>query len=489
MAIDEVDGRIYAIPHTSVTHRDSGDAPVVNAIELSAWMTNFVNSPKDSTCFLNAETVAWVCNQRRPTFGFRATDGRCVYAMNFEVGPPFAKGQLKPAGRRFVWPCSYHYHDEFFAHLKSHASTQTNESSMESTMAPVKKGGAFPVTAGFSAEQRPRPKHIVGAVPVLDAATELDEVERTFFLQAITGRFLFRDASESIENYVRHTRRKKETHPERLLFHSRMHHFKQQQRNRHCDEMKRKAVQDPTVRRDVKRIALQGMQFLESLNRQSLAPPNNTPICEQKRSTEACNSRRADFYALDDDVVRLITQFYVMKCFKDPDAKRAWTSLHALKLVNRNFNAYTCLAADSRLAEASNVLWQFCRSGTLPDRSMGHRVAELPWMSYKWFACSPHLLMNLWSIPTGQHKLYFDKRIATKLDQSVAIARAHARGARSPLTCDDDDAVNDDDKSVSPNASSSTAARMRSCASFEFCNPEHSLPTRVLELFHIAAGP
>lgn len=352
-------------------------------------------------------------------------------------------------------------------------------------MAPVKKGGAFPLTAGFSAEQRPRPRQIVGASVVLNVATELDDVERAFFLQAVTGRFLFRDASECIENYVRHTRRKKETHPERLLFNSRIRHFKQEQRDRHCDEMKRRAMCDPVFRRDVKRIALQGVQFLESLNRQPLLHAN-TLVYEQRKLAETRVQSRTGFYDLDSDVVGLITQSYVTVCLKDPDAKRGWASLQALKLVNKGFHAQTCLIADARIADASRALWHFYRSGTLPSSSpLGQRVADLPWISYKLFACSSNLLMNLKLVHRGQHLEYFAKRIATKLDQSIVLARAHARGARSPATCG---GAEDEDRSTSSGASASTTTKMRPCSSFELCNPENALSSRVLELFNLAAG-
>ena len=80
LVIDEVDGRVYSIPQTSVTHRDGGGA--THTIDFQTWVDDFVNGPKDSTCFLNAETIAWFCNKRRPTHGFRANDGRCVYMLS-----------------------------------------------------------------------------------------------------------------------------------------------------------------------------------------------------------------------------------------------------------------------------------------------------------------------------------------------------------------------------------------------------------------------
>jgi len=88
LAIDEVDGAVYKVPMESlavVLH------PAMR-LEQRRWENTFVNSCKDSTCFVNAETIAWTCNQKHPCLVFKSVSNDVyVYAHNVEVFSQTAK--------------------------------------------------------------------------------------------------------------------------------------------------------------------------------------------------------------------------------------------------------------------------------------------------------------------------------------------------------------------------------------------------------------
>lgn len=495
LVVDEVDGRVYRVPRSSLLAGGGADHRWTTTLDQNGkWVTSFVDAPNDTTCFLNAEAIAWLCNHRKPCLLFRATDGRCVYASHMRVLNRCVSGEgVQEVARRFVWPHSFHFHDEFWGHINSvHPGMDTGFRLVDNgeitvpEIAPIKKGGQAPWSSDCSSEQRPRPFHIEGAERVKNMADAMTAAERGFFLEAITGRFLFRDASESIENYVRHTKRKKETHPERVLFNSRILQHKQVQRIRHCNEMKRRAVEDPALLHDVKRRALQGMKFLESLNVQP-ATPSGVHVKEPSvESNDGCRC----FYDLGTDPVSSVLEFAVMQILKDHNPKRAAASFRTLQLVDSTFRSHTLEVATRLLQRAKETLNQFATMGSVSHAHgvLGRQPADFPWKTYKHFACSPRLLMSLLCSRQQIAKHYFVKRMESKLDQNVSLARAHARGAWSTSCCDECEDSDHSCRHVAKKAAKTTSA-LPNCASFEVLNPsDRALPLRVLQLFDIAAG-
>lgn len=206
LAIDEVDGTVYVVPKSSM------ELCIRTPIELSSsqWKHDFVSSPKDSTCFVNSETLSWVSNQQLPCAVLK-TIFSAQYIYVHVVCVFDTNESTNGMGSRFLWPLSYHGHDCVWSKV---ANSTVSALSELDPYPPLKKSYER-LIASEAVEQRPRPKHILGAVPLSNFNTQMSICDRRFFLQAITGQFVFRDATECISSFVQYTRQRKETHPVR----------------------------------------------------------------------------------------------------------------------------------------------------------------------------------------------------------------------------------------------------------------------------------
>ena len=429
LSIDEFDGRIYRVPKQSLVLEIR---PPLR-IEAHKWTNVFVDSRRDSTCFVNAETIGWISGVAGPCAVFKSKiDGQYLYANSIDVF-----GADSAVGQRFLWPLSHHQHYCSWIRFCEFRFPSTEE------LQPIKD--KFQVL-----EQRPSPSRIAGAVCLEDPGASMSELERLFFLQSITGRFIFRDARESIDSFVRHTRKRKETFPERVRFHSTVNHQKQLQRKEYCENLKTKA-NDPKLYEQVKKRALYGLAFLESLK----TPP----------AIKVSNSNGINLNSIGCDLFDFIIENVVSNILKTQNSIESAVAFRSLLLVDKHFSKTARSTANRLILDAKNSLSDFVLTG----QTEYERVERLPWIMYRRFSCSPYLLLRV-----NSNVEYFKQRISCKLEPSISVARAHARGASSPCM------------GVS---SATNGYQMKSSQSFEFSNPTAgTLPMRILQLYNIANG-
>ena len=227
--------------------------------------------------------------------------------------------------------------------------------------------------------------------------------------------------------------------------------------------MKRRISEDPELRNEVKRRAMQGTALLESLK-----PPPPPP--RNRRGT-------GRFDSLEDDTVSMIARMCVLDVLKTHDAKLAANRFCALRLVSRAFNKVMGATATSILVDASAALNAFATTGCIaPTTSvLGTTPCDLPWKTYKRFACSPALLMSL---PSNDKALYtyIVRRLSCNVDCNVSAARAHARGALSPPPHAD---------GLEDPEDRENCVGLKHSHSFEF-RTANLRSSRVMQLFHIA---
>jgi len=464
LAIDEVDGAVYKVPMESlavVLH------PAMR-LEQRRWENTFVNSCKDSTCFVNAETIAWTCNQKHPCLVFKSVSNDVyVYAHNVEVFSQDAP--TTTMGTRFVWPMSYH------GHYCSWSKVLDRGLPALEGFPPMRKCDPLAGAPDDEVEQRPRPRSIYGAVRLNDPGSTMSISDRVFFLEAITGRFVFRDATECIDSFVRHTRHRKETYPDRMRLNSQIHLCKQLQRDAYCDKMKKRAREDPSVYHYVKLRATHGIKFLASL--QKAPDVSSTSSTTSTTKSKTCSH----LYSVGQDALCMIIEHRISNILKTPNASQAAACFVALLSVDHMFNEIAISIASRLLAGAKQCLSDFLCTGCAPKGScfVNGVVEKLPWLTYSRFACSPSLLLRL--RPSNVHMHYFRMRMKCQLEPNVSLARAHARGAPSPCTLQDECAS---ENGIVP------STKVKSPHSFEFCNPTGlgAMPMRIIQLYNIANG-
>lgn len=435
LTIDEVDGFVYKIPNESLVL----NVRSAMRIESQKWNNVFVETRRDSACFVNAETLSWVCGVAGPCKIFKTqTDGEFIYTSSIQVvGPNSA------VGNRFLWVLSHH------AHYCAWLRVLDFRFPLLEGLKPIRKSESTDVL-----EQRPRAGLIAGAICLENPGLAMSELERIFFLQCITGRFIFRDASESISSFVRHTRKRKETFPDRLRFHSQINQQKQRERLIYCENLQKQAKSDPNVYYTIKKRAQHGLAFLQSLNSAATIKPST--------------SKTADLYSLGSDIFDLIIENVVLNVMKTPNATHAANAFRSILLVDKHFKDTAISISNRLISNAKNSLSDFVLSGIAHNE----RAERLPWTFYSRFACSPELLLRI--DPSNYYHDLFKLRLLCKINQNISVARAHARGASSPCTTSE---------------ASGTAIKMTKSTSFEFSNPNSAtMPMRILQLYNIANG-
>ena len=462
LSVDEVDGAVYQIPVASLA------VALSSGMRMNAdkWESSFVQTRRDATCFLNAETISWTCGHQAPSLVFKSATSGYIYTQTVEVSQPSPGTSM---GKRFIWPISYHAHDIVWSKVLDRTlPVLVDYPRMQ------KSDPGFKAIRSDAPEQRPRPRHILGAIRLDNPGISMSISDRTFFLDAITGRFVFRDATECIDSFVRHTRKRKENFPERMRFNSQLNRCKQLQRDAHCDEMKRRARADPQVYRDIKLRAVHGMRFLASLTAATKGAGTAGAA-----AVEPGHSSPSILDTLGPDMLESILENVVISILKTPDAKMAAARFSALVEVDKAFRAIATSISNRLLCSAHDSLREFIQTGRL---STDVAVERLPWLTYSRFSCSPSLILRLVDRKLA-YREYLLLRLECNLESNVCVARAHARGAPSPLSFDDDDGDDCESENV-------VAFKMKPSQSFEFCNLHStgSLPLRIAQLYNIASG-
>ena len=403
--IDETSGTLWRIPTTSII---ASFAPAI--VSAKSWTDHIDHAKRDSYTFVNAEVL-------QPfTFG---TPGHVLKASTYTNSVPvviytqtvsITHPNFPDYGSTFHWSISFEMHADVWKNVQNQQSGMFMQFGQPIT----------PKIVGLY-EQRPSPRDILGSVLVTTFASELRASEREFFVCVSCAPYLYRDCSDSLEQYWRSTRMHKECHPNRLAIQNRIGRESEIRRIRNVHTLLEKA-KDPEIECIVRNNADRGMRVLGEL----MEITNDADCGHRWRKLEDSVGDVCFFGAdgLPCDIQSAILSLCVKATFAYPDSIMASRTFAALRSTCKLFNSEASSIGNKLVSSAYDELNAFVLHATPMCESRMSGVAS--W-SYREFGCSPSLLLHGMggrNDAAGRWQAYMRARTAAGLAANVCTERA-----------------------------------------------------------------
>jgi len=401
LMIDETSGRLWRIPQTSIV-ASLGHTAHVSA---KAWRQHVEAAKRDTYAFVNAEILDPFANQT-PGHVLKSN----LYTTNIPVVVYTQTVAISTPGCGAV-ACNFHWSLSY----ESHAKIQTQNPVL---LRPF----GMPLRPNISTmARRPSPRDILGAVPVTDFATELDAVDREFFVNTSCASYIFRDCSSSLAQYWSATKLHKECHPSRVAIQNRIGRETELRRIQNVNTLLDRS-RDPAIANIVRTNADHGMRILGEL--MEITNADGRSQRHKRGCTGVC------FFGdtgLPSELQVSILSMCVASAFASPEIRTTRRAFSAIRLTCTVFQTESSRIANTLIRSASNELQRFVALGEPMNAS---RMENVSAWTYRELGCPASLLLHVVYGPSASIDpfwRYLASRGCSGLSAAICAERAKRR--------------------------------------------------------------